>query len=34
MASRAGDILDIKNRVLGKMLNEKTIDLSNLKPIQ
>ncbi len=32
MASRAGDILDIKNRVLGKMLNEKTIDLSNLKP--
>ena len=32
MASRAGDILDIKNRVLGKMLNEKTVDLSNLKP--
>ena len=32
MASRAGDILDIKNRVLGKMLNEKTVDLSKLKP--
>ncbi len=32
MASRSRDILDIKNRVLGKLLKEETIDLSNLKP--
>ena len=32
MASRSRDILDIKNRVLGKLLNEETINLSNLKP--
>ena len=32
MASRARDIIDIKNRVLAKLLNEKNIDLSNLKP--
>lgn len=32
MASRARDIIDIKNRVLAKLLNEKNVDLSNLKP--
>ena len=32
MASRSRDILDIKNRVLGKLLKEETIDLSNLNP--
>ena len=32
MASRSRDILDIKNRVLGKLLKEENIDLSNLKP--
>ena len=32
MASRSRDILDIKNRVLGKLLKEETINLSNLKP--
>ena len=32
MASRSRDILDIKNRVLGKLFREETIDLSNLKP--
>ena len=31
MASRSRDILDIKNRVLGKLLKEETIDLTNLK---
>ena len=31
MASRSRDILDIKNRVLGKLLKEESIDLSNLK---
>lgn len=30
MASRSRDILDIKNRVLGKLFKEKTIDLTNL----
>ena len=32
MASRSRDILDIKNRVLGKLFKEETIDLSNLNP--
>ncbi len=32
MASRSRDILDIKNRVLGKLLKEENIDLSKLKP--
>lgn len=32
MASRARDIIDIKNRVLAKLLNEKNVDLNNLKP--
>ena len=32
MASRSKDILDIKNRVLGKLFREETIDLSNLNP--
>ena len=32
MASRSRDILDIKDRVLGKLFNEETIDLSNLNP--
>ena len=32
MASRTRDIIDIKNRVLAKLLNEKNVDLSNLKP--
>ena len=32
MAARSRDILDIKNRVLGKLLNEKTIDLTKLEP--
>ncbi len=32
MASRSRDILDIKNRVLGKLLKEENIDLSNLNP--
>ena len=32
MASRSRDILDIKNRVLGKLFREETIDLSNLNP--
>lgn len=32
MASRSRDILDIKNRVLGKLLKEKTIDLAKLDP--
>ena len=32
MASRARDILDIKNRVLGKLLNEENVDLTKLKP--
>ena len=31
MASRSRDILDIKNRVLGKLLKEENIDLSNLQ---
>lgn len=30
MASRSRDILDIKNRILGKLLKEENIDLSNL----
>ena len=30
MASRSRDILDIKNRVLGKLFKEKTVDLTNL----
>ena len=32
MASRSRDILDIKDRVLGKLFKEETIDLSNLNP--
>ena len=32
MASRSRDILDIKNRVLGKLLKEESIDLTKLKP--
>ena len=32
MASRSRDILDIKDRVLGKLFREETIDLSNLNP--
>lgn len=32
MASRSRDILDIKNRVLGKLLKEETIDLTKLNP--
>lgn len=32
MASRARDILDIKNRVLGKLFKEENIDLSKLNP--
>ena len=32
MASRSRDILDIKDRVLGKLFKEETIDLSNLSP--
>ena len=32
MASRSRDILDIKNRVLGKLFKEETIDLGNLNP--
>ena len=32
MASRSRDILDIKNRVLGKLFKEETIDLTKLKP--
>ena len=32
MASRSRDILDIKNRVLGKLFREETIDLTKLKP--
>lgn len=30
MASRSRDILDIKNRVLGKLFNEETVDLTRL----
>lgn len=32
MASRATDIADIKNRILGKLLNEETINTSKLQP--
>ena len=32
MASRSRDILDIKNRVLGKLLKEENIDLTKLEP--
>ena len=32
MASRSRDILDIKDRVLGKLFKEETIDLNNLNP--
>ena len=32
MASRSRDILDIKNRVLGKLFKEENIDLSKLNP--
>ncbi len=32
MASRSRDILDIKNRVLGKLFKEETIDLTKLNP--
>ncbi len=32
MASRSRDILDIKNRVLGKLLEEENIDLTKLNP--
>ena len=32
MASRSRDILDIKDRVLGKLFKEETINLSNLNP--
>lgn len=32
MASRARDILDIKNKILGKLLNEETANISNLEP--
>ncbi len=32
MASRSRDILDIKDRVLGKLFKEETIELSNLSP--
>ena len=32
MASRSRDILDIKNRILGKLLKEENMDLSNLEP--
>ena len=32
MAARATDIADIKNRILGKLLNEETINTSKLQP--
>ena len=32
MATRAADIADIKNRILGKLLNEETINTSKLSP--
>ena len=32
MAGRARDIADIKNRILAKLLNEETIDITNLSP--
>lgn len=32
MAGRARDIADIKNRIIAKLLNEETIDISKLKP--